>query len=176
MFDREGRYGDRFFCTSHYNTIWLYGWKKYDQEVGAAQGAGGGAAPGDALPAGVSSVDAGLKGARTQLGPPTSQQVGSRRALKIKGQLVGLLGEVSQVSGLYRAKDPHQMEERGLAGGALLEEELQLIGAAGGLAPIKSGFYVLFVLLLFAASYIFNPPEIHQFIVANLHLVSVSET
>ncbi|CAL8071583.1 unnamed protein product [Orchesella dallaii] len=44
VFDREGRYGDRFFCTAHYNTIWLYGWKKYDQELTGEPGAGGKAA------------------------------------------------------------------------------------------------------------------------------------
>lgn len=33
VFDREGRYGERFYCAPHYTTIRLYGWKKYDQLI-----------------------------------------------------------------------------------------------------------------------------------------------
>ncbi|CAG7823578.1 unnamed protein product [Allacma fusca] len=33
VFDREGRYGERFYCTPHYGLIRVYGWKKYDQDA-----------------------------------------------------------------------------------------------------------------------------------------------
>jgi hypothetical protein len=30
VFDREGRYGERFYCAAHYSTVRMYGWKKFD--------------------------------------------------------------------------------------------------------------------------------------------------
>lgn len=30
VFDREGRYGERFYCSPHYTTIRMCGWKKFD--------------------------------------------------------------------------------------------------------------------------------------------------
>lgn len=151
MFDREGRYGDRFFCTSHYNTIWLYGWKKYDQVGGENQ---------QSSSQTVTTVDVG-KGHRA-----SSQQVGSnygasRRLRKKYENLLLILGEMN-------------VEGKNLGGEetpADIQEEVDLLGATG-LAPVKSTFYILFCFLLFAISYIFNPPEIHNFIVSNLDLVS----
>lgn len=161
VFDREGRYGDRFFCTAHSNTMGLYSWKKYEQEL------------------------AGEPTTKPSLGhrpghpmtTPTSQQV-SRRQKKfgmLLNGLNGLTGNLESPSSSQPSSTPsspsfdqkemyqHQQHLD------MLERDL-LMNAA----PIKSSFYIFFAFILFAISYIFNPPEIHDFIVANLDLVSVT--
>lgn len=112
-----------------------------------------------------------ILGHHHHLPTPTSQQVGARR-LRTKNRLLLMLNENGEV---IEGKDNHSSSSSSTPLDEAVAEQLDLFPASS-LAPIKSSFYIFFAFILFAISYIFNPPEIHEFIVANLDLVSVTET
>jgi len=94
---------------------------------------------------------------------PTSQQVSHHHRHK-NGFANGHATNCSLV------ESPSTKENQLLEQFECLEHDFDLLGAA----PIKSSFYIIFAFILFAISFIFNPPEIHDFIVDHLDLVSVT--
>lgn len=121
VFDREGRYGERFYCGPHYATVRMYGWKKF--ELLSQEECDGD----NKYPAEVHNL----------LVPPVSQQV---------SHLNGALGSYLCESGRLLHFETQPRED----------------------FRVETIFLVVFTVSFFIISLLFNPSEVHDFVLDEL--------